>query len=54
MPKQKTIPPFSLRLDPSLRERVEAEATKQGRSISNYIQTTLDTHTPPLKSRPKR
>jgi predicted HicB family RNase H-like nuclease len=49
--KKKQAPPYSLRLDPELRERVEVAAKADKRTLASYIIKTLDLHTPPLKSK---
>lgn len=41
---KKTPPPFSLRLEPDVRDALEALAAKDDRSLSNYINKVLREH----------
>ena len=43
-PSDKRVKPFSLRLDPLLRAKLQALADAELRSLTNYIQLVLEQH----------
>ena len=45
--------PFSMRLDPELRARLEERAARQNRSLTNYVDTVLRDHVGLLEPAPR-